>query len=89
MRARDGAGRDRLLLTGVAGTVLAAIGCFTPAFVGLLGLVGLSALAGGLDLVLYPALGGFALLTVWALWRRRRGAACTSAAEAGAGDGPA
>jgi mercuric ion transport protein len=35
-----------------------------------LGLVGLSALTGYLDYVLFPALGAFTLLTLYALWRR-------------------
>jgi mercuric ion transport protein len=67
---------DRLLATGVAGTIIAAVCCFTPALVVLLGAVGLSALVGWwLDAVLFPALAGFALLTGYALHRRTRAAA--------------
>lgn len=63
---------DKLLLTGVVGSVVAALCCFTPVLVVLLGAVGLSALLGVLDLVLLPALGVFVALTLYALWRRDR-----------------
>lgn len=46
----------RLLRTGIVGSVVAAICCFTPALVLLLGAVGLSAWLGWLDYVLFPAL---------------------------------
>lgn len=66
---------DRTLLrTGVIGTVAAAVCCFTPVLVILFGAVGLSALVGDLDYVLFPALAGFIALTLYALWRRRRAA---------------
>ncbi len=62
---------DRTLLrTGIIGTVVAALCCFTPILVVLFGAVGLSALVGYLDYVLFPALAIFAGLTVYALWRR-------------------
>lgn len=63
---------DRLLRVGITGTVIAALCCFTPILVVLLGVVGLSALAWWLDFVLLPALAVFAGITVYALWRRRR-----------------
>ncbi len=62
---------DRTLLrTGIIGTVVAALCCFTPIQVVLFGVVGLSALVGYLDYVLFPALAIFAGLTVYALCRR-------------------
>lgn len=61
-----------LLTTGVVGTIIAALCCFTPVLLVLLGVVGLSALTGYLDMVLLPALGFFLLLTIYALWRRSR-----------------
>ena len=64
--------KDKLLLTGVIGTVIAGLCCFTPVLLVLLGVVGLSALAGLIDLVLIPALAFFALLTIYALVRRNR-----------------
>lgn len=64
--------RDKLLLTGVIGTVIVALCCFTPVLVILLGVVGLSALTGVLDFVLIPALAVFVLLTIYALVRRNR-----------------
>jgi len=63
---------DSLLKFGVISTIIAALCCFTPVLVVLLGVVGLSALTGYLDYVLFPALGFFVLLTLYALWRRRR-----------------
>ncbi|UTS79106.1 mercury resistance system transport protein MerF [Phaeobacter piscinae] len=63
---------DRLLKAGIIGTVIAALCCFTPALVVLLGVVGLSAVVGYLDFVLMPALAVFVLITIYALIRRAR-----------------
>ena len=63
---------NRLLAVGMIGTVIAAVCCFTPALVILLGALGLSALVGLLDFVLLPALATFATITVYALWKRHR-----------------
>jgi mercuric ion transport protein len=60
-----------LLKIGIIGTVVAALCCFTPVLVVLLGAVGLSAAAGWLDYVLLPAPALFLGLTVFALWQRR------------------
>ena len=46
----------KLLRTGVIGSIIVALCCFTPVLVILLGTVGLSALTGYLDCVLFPAL---------------------------------
>ena len=62
----------KLIATGVVGTVIAALCCFTPVLVVLLGAVGLSAWLGWLDYVLLPALAFFVGLTVYAVWRRQR-----------------
>ena len=61
-----------ILTTGITGTVIAALCCFTPVLVVLFGVVGLSAVVGYLDYVLLPALAFFMLLTIYALWRRHR-----------------
>jgi mercuric ion transport protein len=58
-----------LLKVGLVGTVIAALCCFTPVLVVLFGAVGLSAYVGMLDYVLFPALGLFAVITVYALWK--------------------
>ena len=60
----------QLLRVGIIGTVVAALCCFTPILVVLLGAVGLSALVGWLDFVLLPALAIFLVLTIYAVWRR-------------------
>jgi mercuric ion transport protein len=62
----------RLIATGIVGTVVAALCCFTPVLVVLLGAVGLSAVLGWIDYVLLPALAFFVALTVYAVWRRQR-----------------
>jgi mercuric ion transport protein len=61
-----------LLCTGAAGSVIAAICCFTPALVLLLGAIGLSAALAWLDYLLLPALAFFLGLTGWALLRMQR-----------------
>jgi mercuric ion transport protein len=63
---------DKLLKMGVIGTVIAALCCFTPVLVVLLGVVGLSAVVGYLDYVLLPALALFVLITIYAVVRRAR-----------------
>jgi mercuric ion transport protein len=60
-----------LLSVGVIGTPVAALCCFTPVLVVLLGAVGLAAVIGWLDYVLWPALAFFLGLTAFALWKRR------------------
>jgi mercuric ion transport protein len=62
----------KLIATGIVGTVIAALCCFTPVLVVLFGAVGLSAWLGWLDYVLLPALAFFVALTVYAVWRRQR-----------------
>ena len=62
---------DRTLLrTGIIGSAVAAVCCFTPALVILVTAVGLSAVIGYLDFVLFPALGLFLALTGYALYLR-------------------
>lgn len=65
-----------LLRVGMVGTVLVALCCFTPVLVILLGVVGLSALTGYLDVVLLPALALFIGLTIYAVRRKRKADAC-------------
>ncbi len=62
----------KLLATGIVGTIIAAICCFTPALVILLGAVGLSAWLGWLDYVLLPGLGIFLGITAYAVFRLSR-----------------
>ncbi len=67
--------------TGVAGSVVAAICCFTPALVLGLTAVGLSAWLKWADFVLFPALAFFLGLTVYGLLRLRRERAAASGAR--------
>lgn len=61
-----------LMRTGIVGTVVAAVCCFTPVLVVMLGVVGLSSAIGWLDYVLFPALAVFIAMTIYALYRRRQ-----------------
>ena len=56
--------------TGIIGTVVAALCCFTPVLVILLGAVGLSAWLGWIDYVLFPALFASLGLVAHALYLR-------------------
>lgn len=68
MKDRDG---TKMLKTGLIGAAVAAVCCFTPLLVVALGAIGLSGLVGWwLDLILFPALGFFLLLTGYAFYRR-------------------
>jgi mercuric ion transport protein len=69
-----------LLRTGIIGTVIAAICCFTPILVILAGAVGLSAIVGWLDYVLLPALAVFIGITIYALVRRAKSSPASAAA---------
>lgn len=61
-----------VLRTGVAGSVIAAICCFTPVLVVLLAVLGLSAWVGWLDYVLFPALALFLAMTAYGLYLRHQ-----------------
>ena len=62
----------KLLKTGLIGTAVMSVCCFTPILVVMFGLAGLTAFVGYLDPVLLPALGVFILMTIVALIRRKR-----------------
>ncbi|MCP3056734.1 mercury resistance system transport protein MerF [Aurantimonas marianensis] len=65
--------KDRTLLTtGIVGSVIAAICCFTPALVILLPFVGLAAWLAFADYVLFPLLFLFLGITAYALLLRHR-----------------
>lgn len=61
-----------LMKCGAAGSVIAAICCFTPALALLLGAAGLSAWLGWADYVLFPLLAVFLGLTVYAYGQMRK-----------------
>ena len=64
---------DRALLkTGLTGTIVTAICCFTPTLAWLLALSGLTAWLAWLDYVLLPLLAVFLGLTAYAVIRVRR-----------------
>ncbi len=64
----------KLQRTGIVGIVAAAVCCFTPLLVILLGAVGLSAAVAWLDLVLFPALAFFIALALFGYFKGRRNA---------------
>ncbi len=62
--------KDKTLLkTGIIGTVIAVICCFTPFLVVVLGAVGLSAWLGWLDYVLLPPLAVCILILAFGVYR--------------------
>ena len=61
-----------LLRTGIVGSAIVALCCVTPVRVIALGALGLAALVGWLDFVLFPLLAVFLGLTGYALYRRQR-----------------
>ena len=63
-----------VLKTGIIGTVLMIICCFTPVLVIALGVVGLSAWLGWIDFVLLPGLAVFLCIMGYGLWRCWRSA---------------
>ncbi len=65
--------QQKLLAVGIIGTLIAAVCCFTPALVLMLGALGLSAALAWLDYVLLPLLIISVGITVFALSQRKRG----------------
>lgn len=61
-----------MVKTGIIGSALMSLCCFTPFLVVLFGWAGLTAVLAYLDFFLLPALGIFILLTVFALWKRHQ-----------------
>lgn len=57
-----------LLKTGIIGTLIAALCCFTPLLVITLTAVGLSAIVGGVDYVLFPVMFASLGLIAYALY---------------------
>lgn len=62
---------NQMLKVGIIGTIVAAVCCFTPLLPFLLGAIGISWFVGYLDIILLPLLVVFALMTLFALWKRR------------------
>ncbi len=63
---------NRMLATGIIGSAIAALCCFTPLLVLLAGALGLAAWTGYLDLVLIPALIFFLSLSIYALLKKAK-----------------
>ncbi|MDQ6996975.1 MAG: mercury resistance system transport protein MerF [Mariprofundus sp.] len=68
--------KSTLLKTGIIGSAIAALCCFTPVLVMLFSAMGLAAWVGHLDAVLMPALLFFVGLTVYAYMRKEKGECC-------------
>ncbi len=63
---------EKLLKVGIIGAIVAGLCCVTPILVILVTTIGLSAIIGWLDYVLFPALAVFIAITVYALWKKRQ-----------------
>lgn len=64
--------KDRWFKVGLWGTILTEVCCATPLLPWVLGLLGLATLTGYLDYVLFPLLGIFLAITIYAAVTRRR-----------------
>ncbi|MDX8403480.1 MAG: mercury resistance system transport protein MerF [Mariprofundaceae bacterium] len=64
--------RSTLLKTGITGTIISALCCFTPVLVVLFGALGLAAWVGYLDYLLMPSLLFFVGLTIYAVIQKER-----------------
>jgi len=73
--------KNTLLKTGMIGTAIAALCCFTPVLVVLFGAAGLAAWIGHLDAVLMPALVFFLALTIYAFFKKDKGECCETDQE--------
>ena len=62
--------KSTMLKTGIIGSAIAALCCFTPVLVVAFGALGLAAWVGHLDTVLMPALIFFLGLTLYAMLRK-------------------
>lgn len=63
---------NRWFKAGLWGTIVTAACCFTPILPWVLGLLGLAALTGYLDYVVFPLLGIFLAITIYAALTKRR-----------------
>ena len=61
---------NKLTKTGLIGTIIAAVCCFTPLLVWALAAIGLSGLVIYLDAVLLPLLGVFIAITLYGFVRQ-------------------
>ena len=66
---------DRLITTGVIGSITAVICCVSPVLVVLLGAVGLAGAVAYLDYVLFPAIAIFLAMVACGWWIKYRRAA--------------
>ncbi len=66
--------KNKLLSFSLGGTLLAALCCFTPLLPIVLTALGLTGLLGVLynDVVLFPVMAGFLILSGYAIWRMKK-----------------
>lgn len=69
--------------TGLVGSIITAVCCFTPVLAIALSAAGLSAWLAWADYVLFPLLAMFLALAVYGWLRRRRAASCAADADGG------
>jgi len=62
--------KNKLFKTGLIGSTILALCCFTPILVFGLGAIGVGAIIQHLDFVLLPILSIFVLLTIYAYFRK-------------------
>jgi mercuric ion transport protein len=65
---------NKYLKTGIWGSIITTICCFTPVLVVGLGFIGLAALTPYLDYVLFPLLGFFLIVAFYGWLKQKRSA---------------
>lgn len=62
---------NKCVKVGAVGSIITVLCCVTPILVILFGAVGLSALVGWLDYVLFPVLAVFIVILGFGLWQKK------------------
>jgi len=71
MARNSPSGGEKCFRTGLWGSIIAVICCFTPTLVIGLGFLGLAAVTPYLDYILFPLLAIFLILALYGWWRRK------------------
>ena len=66
---QQGKQKNTILRTGIIGSIITAICCFTPTLVVIFTAIGLAAIVGYLDYVLFPLLAIFLGMMFWGIYK--------------------
>ena len=68
---QQGKQKKTILRTGIIGSSITAICCFTPILVVIFTAIGLAAIVGYLDYVLFPLLAIFLGMMIWGIYKHK------------------